>query len=195
MVRLKARDRPLTAKDLTFGSVKLPRALGGKHSGKFRDPVLMKTDGLPTYHFANVVDDYYMEITHVIRGAEWLISTPLHAELYKALGWKEPAWCHVGLLFDKEGAKLSKRDKAFNMEDMKQSGLLPEALANYLVLLGWSHPGKSDFKTMKQLETNVSGQTLPIMYVLTRNSSPSNLARGILRCPWENSTISHQSTP
>ncbi|RDI83433.1 hypothetical protein Vi05172_g6673 [Venturia inaequalis] len=149
VVRLKAKDKPLTATDLTFGKVKLPRA----QSGNFRDPILMKTDGLPTYHFANVVDDHYMEITHVIRGAEWLISTPLHLELYKALGWKEPAWCHVGLLVNTKGAKLSKRDQAFNMEDMKQSGVLPEAFANFLVLLGWSHASKSDFKTMEQLES------------------------------------------
>ncbi|TID18455.1 glutamyl-trna synthetase [Venturia nashicola] len=153
VVRLKAKDNPFTAKDLTYVSVKLPQASGGQQRGKFRDPVLLKADGLPTYHFANVVDDHYMEITHVIRGAEWLISTPLHLELYKALGWKEPAWCHVGLLLDSEGAKLSKRDQAFNMEDMKRSGVLPEALANFLVLLGWSHSDRSDFKTLKQLES------------------------------------------
>ncbi|QDS75866.1 hypothetical protein FKW77_001713 [Venturia effusa] len=153
VVRLKAQDVPFTAKDLTYGKIDLPRAMGGKHSGKFRDPVLLKTDGLPTYHFANIIDDHYMEITHVIRGDEWLISTPLHLELYKAMGWREPVWCHVGLLFGKDGAKLSKRQGSFNMEGMKQSGILPEALSNYLVLLGWSHPDKSDFKTMKQLES------------------------------------------
>lgn len=181
MVRLKAKDKPYIAEDITFGKIALPRAQGGKYSGKFRDPVLMKADGLPTYHFANVVDDHYMEITHVIRGAEWLISTPMHLELYKALGWKEPAWCHVGLLLDNQGAKLSKRDQTFNMEDLKQSGRLPEALANFLVLLGWSHSDKSDFKTMERLESEVSCTNLSITDALTAISSRSNSARQIPR--------------
>lgn len=195
VVRLKAKDDTFIAKDLNYGKVKLPRALGGKHTGKFRDPVLMKADGLPTYHFANVVDDHHMGITHVIRGAEWLISTPLHVELYKALGWREPAWCHVGLLLDHEGAKLSKRDKKFNMEDMRQSGVLPEALANFLVLQGWSHPDRNDSKTMEQLESEVCGKIQSMMDVLTATSSLSNLAREILQWPWENSNFFHQSTP
>lgn len=172
MVRLKAADKPYSTKDLTYGRVHVPVVSSRKQLGRFRDPILVKSDGMPTYHFASVVDDHFMEITHVIRGAEWLISTSLHAELYKAFGWKEPAWCHVGLLTDAKGAKLSKRDQLFNMSEMKESGILPEALANFLVLQGWSHPDKSDVKTTKQLEAEVSDYPLLTVAVLTTKSSP-----------------------
>jgi len=123
------------------------------------DKVLLKSDGLPTYHLANVVDDYHMGVTHVIRGEEWLPSTPLHVLLYKALGWIEsmPTFAHLSLLLDPSGRKLSKRnaDKhgipvfPFDWFDEKsgetwsgyrESGYLPEAVANYIALLGW-HPG------------------------------------------------------
>jgi glutamyl-tRNA synthetase len=154
VVRLKAANTPYKFRDLTYGHVRPQKAKN--HHSKFRDTILVKADGLPTYHFANVVDDHYMQITHVIRGVEWLTSTPLHIELYKAFDWIEPEFCHVGLLLDADGQKLSKRAKSFNMLSLQKSGVLPEALNNFLVLLGWSHPDKHDFKTLKQLENEVS---------------------------------------
>jgi glutamyl-tRNA synthetase len=193
VVRLKAAEKPYTYKDLTYGTVVLPKA--EKYRAKFRDPILVKADGLPTYHFANVVDDHHMQITHVIRGVEWLISTPLHIELYKAFGWAEPVFCHVGLLLDADGRKLSKRAKSFNMSEMKSSGVLPEALNNFLVLQGWSHPDKSDFKTLKQLETEVSDLSISILVILTPRSSPSSSAKEIRRWAWQSLIFFRQSTP
>jgi glutamyl-tRNA synthetase len=180
VVRLKAADTPYKFKDLTYGAVVLPKT--DKYRATFRDPILVKADGLPTYHFANVVDDHYMQITHVIRGVEWLISTPLHIELYNAFDWVEPVFCHVGLLLDTDGHKLSKRDKSFDMSQLKSEGVLPEALSNFLVLQGWSHPDKSDMKTLQQLESEV-GNCLPMsrLFILTPNSSHSNSAKGTQR--------------
>jgi glutamyl-tRNA synthetase len=122
----------------------------------FEDPIILKSDGLPTYHLANVVDDHYMQITHVIRGAEWLISTKKHLTLYNAFGWEPPVYAHVGLLLDKEGNKLSKRDKVFDLTEMQRDGVLPEALNNFLALLGWTNRStKTDFATMGELEEAV----------------------------------------
>jgi len=118
------------------------------------DTILLKSDGTPTYHFANVVDDHLMEITHVIRGTEWMASTPLHYDLYHAFGWTPPAFAHVGLLVDENKAKLSKRnsDLALDVRSMRQDhGVLPETLFNFLALLGWSNPTRDDVMDMQQL--------------------------------------------
>ncbi|KEZ45311.1 hypothetical protein SAPIO_CDS2114 [Scedosporium apiospermum] len=101
------------------------------------DFILIKSDGFPTYHFANVIDDHLMEITHVIRGAEWLISTPKHIALYDAFKWAPPEFFHVGLLTDNAGQKLSKRNHDVDVSSYRCRGLLPSALNNWLVLLGW----------------------------------------------------------
>ncbi|KAF9877904.1 glutamyl-tRNA synthetase [Colletotrichum karsti] len=102
------------------------------------DFILFKSDGYPTYHFANVVDDHLMEITHVIRGAEWLISTPKHIALYEALGWEPPTFAHAGLLCAQNGEKLSKRNHDIDISSYRDKGILPSALNNWLALLGWS---------------------------------------------------------
>ncbi|CAK3979049.1 Glutamate--tRNA ligase [Lecanosticta acicola] len=119
------------------------------------DTILIKSDGTPTYHFANVVDDHSMGITHVIRGTEWMASTPLHYDLYSAFGWEPPAFAHVGLLVDETKAKLSKRSNTGLVLDVKsmreEQGILPEVLNNFLALLGWSNPGRSDVLEMKDL--------------------------------------------
>ena len=118
------------------------------------DTVLLKSDGTPTYHFANVVDDHLMRITHVIRGTEWMASTPLHYDLYHAFGWTPPAFAHVGLLLDENKAKLSKRnaDVALDVRGLREDhGVLPETLVNFLALLGWSNPNKSDVMNMAEL--------------------------------------------
>lgn len=105
------------------------------------DQILMKSDGFPTYHLANVIDDHLMAITHVIRGEEWLPSTPKHVLLYEAFGWRMPQFAHLPLLLNQDKSKLSKRQSDVAVEDYLKQGYLPEALLNFVVLLGW-HPGQ-----------------------------------------------------
>lgn len=107
------------------------------------DQILMKSDGYPTYHLANVVDDHDMEVTHVIRGEEWLSSTPKHILLYRAFGWNVPEFGHLPLLLDKNRQKLSKRMGHVAVEDYIKEGYLPEAVLNFVALLGWN-PGKTE---------------------------------------------------
>lgn len=107
------------------------------------DQILLKSDGYPTYHLANVVDDHLMEVTHVIRGEEWLSSTPKHILLYRAFGWKTPEFAHLPLLLNKDRSKLSKRQGDVAVEEYRAKGYLPEALVNFVALLGW-HPGADE---------------------------------------------------
>jgi glutamyl-tRNA synthetase len=118
---------------------------------KIEDLVLLKSDGFPTYHLAVVVDDHEMKITHVTRGPEWIPTAPIHVQLYKALGWEMPIFAHMPLILSPNGGKLSKRDGAASLADFKERGYLPEALLNYLALLGWSLDGKTEFFTMDDL--------------------------------------------
>ncbi|XP_075980161.1 putative glutamate--tRNA ligase, mitochondrial [Anticarsia gemmatalis] len=100
------------------------------------DPVLMKSDGFPTYHFANVVDDHLMKITHVLRGVEWQISTTKHLLIYKAFGWQPPQFGHMPLIVNSDGTKLSKRQSDVKVEDYRNNGIYPLALVNYITLSG-----------------------------------------------------------
>ena len=118
---------------------------------KIEDLVLLKSDGFPTYHLAVVVDDHEMEITHVTRGPEWIPTAPIHVQLYKALRWEMPIFAHMPLILSPTGGKLSKRDGSASLADFKERGYLPEALLNYLALLGWSLDGKTEFFTMDDL--------------------------------------------
>ena len=104
------------------------------------DLVLIKRDGYPTYHFASVVDDHLMGTTHVLRGDEWISSTPKHMLLYRAFGWEPPVWCHLPVILAAGGGKLSKRKGAASVGDFRELGYLPSALVNFLALLGWN-PG------------------------------------------------------
>lgn len=115
------------------------------------DQVLLKSDGFPTYHLANVVDDHLMEISHVIRGEEWLSSTPKHILLYKSFGWKQPEFAHLPLLLNKDRTKLSKRQGDVAVEDYINKGYLPEAIINFIALLGW-HPGGDEKQEIFSLE-------------------------------------------
>ncbi|MEK7097639.1 MAG: glutamate--tRNA ligase [Patescibacteria group bacterium] len=103
------------------------------------DHVLIKSNGIPTYQFANVVDDHLMEITHVLRGDEWIASFPKNILLYKSFGWEAPKFAHLSLILNKEGGKLSKRQGDVAVEDYRAKGYLPESLLNFCVLMGW-HP-------------------------------------------------------
>ena len=145
------QDQPIWT-DVVHGAMGRNRA-AKRRSGNdtFDDAVLLKSDGVPTYHLANVVDDHHMKITHVIRGVEWLISTRKHVTLYKAFGWDMPAFVHVGLLLDEEGSKLSKRDLRYDLMSLKDT-VLPEALTNFLALLGWSHKERDEFFSMEMLK-------------------------------------------
>lgn len=115
------------------------------------DQVLIKADGYPTYHLANVVDDHLMKITHVIRGEEWLSSTPKHVLLYDYLGWEIPKFAHLPLLLNPDKSKLSKRQGDVAAEDYRDKGYLREALLNFVALLGWSMSDNKEFFTMDEL--------------------------------------------
>jgi glutamyl-tRNA synthetase len=107
------------------------------------DHILIKSNGVPTYQFANVIDDHLMEITYVLRGEEWIASFPKNILLYQAFGWEPPRFIHLPLVLDKKGGKLSKRQGDVAVEDFKKNGYLPEALINFCALLGW-HPKDDD---------------------------------------------------
>ena len=116
------------------------------------DQVLIKSDGLPTYNFANVIDDHLMKITHVVRGCEYLSSTPKYNLLYKAFGWQIPEYIHLPLILDEHGEKLSKRKGAASFEDLMKMGFLPEAIINYIALLGWSPDNNQEIFSLAELE-------------------------------------------
>lgn len=115
------------------------------------DQVLLKSDGFPTYHLANVVDDRLMQITHVIRGDEWMSSTPKHILLYEHFGWKPPTFMHMPLLLGKEGKKLSKRKNPTSIFYFRDSGFLPEALINFLTLMGYSMPDGKEIYSLEEI--------------------------------------------
>lgn len=115
------------------------------------DQVLIKRDGFPTYHFAVVVDDHLMGITHVVRGDEWVSSTPKHVYLYEAFGWQAPEYIHLPTVLNKDHKKYSKRNGDGMVEDFIEEGYMPEGLINFLALLGWSPDSEEEIFTMKQL--------------------------------------------
>ncbi|MBI2641546.1 glutamate--tRNA ligase [Candidatus Roizmanbacteria bacterium] len=119
-------------------------------SDNLDDQVLLKSDGFPTYHLAVVVDDYLMKITHVIRAEEWLSSTPKHILLYKAFGWDMPIYAHVPILRNPDRSKLSKRKNPVWASWYLKQGFLPEAVLNYLALMGWSHPKQIEIFNLEE---------------------------------------------
>ncbi len=115
-------------------------------NGQIDDQVLLKSDGMPTYHLANVVDDHLMEITHVMRAEEWITSTPKHILLYEAFGWEPPVWIHMPLLRNADKSKISKRKNPVSLNYYKDAGFLPPAILNYLAMMGWTMPdGREKF--------------------------------------------------
>ena len=116
------------------------------------DMILIKSDGYPTYNFANVVDDHLMGITHVVRGNEYLSSTPKYNRLYDAFGWEKPVYIHCPLITDEDHQKLSKRKGHSSFEDLLEQGFLPEAIVNFVALLGWSPGGEQEIFSLKELE-------------------------------------------
>jgi len=120
------------------------------------DPVLLKSDGFPTYHLANIVDDHLMEVTHVLRAQEWLASTPLHVIMYRAFGWQHPEFCHLPMVMGQDGKKLSKRHGATSIDEFRKQGYLPAALINYIALLGASYEEGKDYYTTEELAQRFS---------------------------------------
>jgi glutamyl-tRNA synthetase len=115
------------------------------------DPVLLKSDGFPTYHLANIIDDHLMGITHVMRAQEWIPSAPFHKLLYQAFGWEMPKICHLPMVMGNDNHKLSKRHGATSVREFKAKGYLPEAIINYISLLGWSYDDSREFFTLDEL--------------------------------------------
>ncbi len=123
------------------------------------DQILIKSDGMPTYNFANVVDDHNMKISHVIRGSEYLSSTPKYNLLYEAFGWDKPIYIHCSQVMKNATEKLSKRNGDATFEDLLKKGFLPEAIINYIALLGWSPKGEREIFSLSELinEFDISG--------------------------------------
>jgi glutamyl-tRNA synthetase len=136
--------RNIQVMDLIRGDVRVD-------SSTVDDQVLLKSDGFPTYHLANVVDDHLMEISHVIRGEEWLPSTPKHVLLYEFFGWEPPQWAHLPLLLNPDRSKLSKRTGDVAVEEYRRKGILPSALINFVALLGWHPTDDREVLTMEEM--------------------------------------------
>ncbi len=130
--------------DMVYGEITVPNE-------DMEDGILLKSDGMPTYNFANVVDDHLMEITHVIRGIEYLSSTPKYNLMYDAFGWERPKYMHLAPIMKDAQRKLSKRYGDANFEDFLDKGYLPEAIVNYIALLGWSPKDNEEKMTMDEL--------------------------------------------
>lgn len=145
VIRMKTPlEGAINFNDLIRGSVTIPYA-------NVDDQVLLKSDGYPTYHLANVVDDHEMKITLVLRGEEWLMSTPKHLLLYKYFGWIPPVYGHLPLLLNHDKSKLSKRQGDVSVSDYKEKGFLPEAVMNFIALLGWNAGDDNEFFTKESL--------------------------------------------
>lgn len=147
VIRLKVPlDEEIRFDDLIKGTIKIDTNI-------IDDQILLKSDGFPTYHLANVVDDHLMKVTHIIRGEEWITSVPKHILIYRALGWEVPEMAHVPLILNPDKTKLSKRQGDVAVEDYLMKGYLKEALINFIALLGWN-PGEgeeNEFFTMEEL--------------------------------------------
>jgi len=144
VIRLKVpRNKKIVVNDLLRGEIVFD-------SNMVDDQVLIKSDGFPTYHLASVVDDHLMEITHVIRGEEWLSSAPKHILLYQYFGWEPPVFVHTPILRNPDRSKMSKREGHTSLFWYKKEGFLPEALLNFLALLGWSHPQQKEIFSLKE---------------------------------------------
>jgi len=138
------REGTTTFHDELYGDITVDNA-------ELDDMILIKSDGYPTYNFANVIDDHLMGITHVVRGNEYISSTPKYQLLYDAYGWESPKYIHLGLITDETHKKLSKRSGHSSFEDLLDQGFLTEAIMNYIALLGWSPEDNNEFFTLEEL--------------------------------------------
>ena len=172
--------------DLVFGDITYDHRV-------LDDQVLLKSDGFPTYHLAVIVDDHLMEISHVIRGEEWIPSTPKHILLYQAFGWEPTAFAHLPLILNPDKSKLSKRQGDVSVEDFLNKGYLPEALLNFVAFLGWNPKTEQEIFTLQEMidqfdfsKVNKAGAVLDMnkldwmngLYI--RTLDPSDLAESLI---------------
>ena len=162
VIRFLIPEGQTVVHDLIYGDITYQNSV-------LDDQVLLKSDGFPTYHLAVVIDDHAMEISHVIRGEEWISSTPKHILLYQAFGWEPTLFAHTPLILNPDKSKLSKRQGDVSVEDFLQKGYLPEALLNFVAFLGWNPKTQKEIFSLEELEkefelTNVnkSGAVLDI---------------------------------
>ncbi len=145
VIRMKMpKEGETVFNDLVHGEIRIKNEL-------VDDQVIIKSDGFPTYHFAVVVDDHEMDITHVIRGDEWIPSVPKHLQLFKYFGWKVPQFAHLPLLLNLDKSKLSKRQGDMSVEDYAKKGYLPEAVINFIAFLGWNPGDERELFTLEEL--------------------------------------------
>ena len=138
------REGTTTFTDANYGEITI-------ENSELDDQILIKSDGFPTYNFANVIDDHLMEISHVVRGNEYISSTPKYTRLYQAFGWKEPVYVHLPLITNEEHQKLSKRSGHSSFEDLLEQGFVPEAIVNFVALLGWSSADNREILSLNEL--------------------------------------------
>ena len=154
VIRQKMPKEGVTiVEDLIYGKVKIDNSI-------LDDQILLKSDGFPTYNLANVIDDHLMEITHVIRGKEYLDQTAKYNLLYEAFGWEKPTYIHVAMVLGEDGNKLSKRNGDASFMDLYNEGYLPEAIVNYLSLLGWSPETNQEVFSMEELISNFNEERI-----------------------------------
>lgn len=179
VIRQKMPDTGSTSfEDAVYGTITVDNS-------ELEDQILIKSDGLPTYNFANVIDDHLMGITHVVRGNEYLSSTPKYNLLYKAFGWEIPVYVHVSTIITPEGRKLSKRLGDPSFEDLISLGFLPEAVVNFVALLGWSPGTEQEIFSLKELE-----QVFDI-----RGISKSPAVFDMVKLRWMNGEYIRKMTP
>ena len=147
VIRQKIKEGKTTFVDEVYGEITVDNE-------ELEDQILIKSDGLPTYNFANVIDDHLMEITHVVRGSEYLSSTPKYNLLYDAFGWNIPTYIHLPPVMKNQSEKLSKRNGDASFQDLIEKGYLPEAIVNYIALLGWSPSTNQEIFTLDELIKN-----------------------------------------
>ena len=145
VIRQKIREGKTTFKDVVYGEITVD-------NDELDDQILIKSDGLATYNFANVIDDHLMNITHVVRGSEYLSSTPKYNLLYEAFGWEIPTYIHLPAVMKNSGEKLSKRNGDASFQDLIKKGYLPEAIINYVALLGWAPKENREIYSLEELE-------------------------------------------
>lgn len=144
ILRMKVpQDKAIIVKDEIRGEITF-------ESKQVTEQVLIKSDGFPTYHFAVVVDDHFMKITHIVRGEEWISSTPKHVLLYDYFGWEKPLFFHVPLLRNPDKSKISKRHNHTSVSWYQEEGYLPEAILNFLALMGWTHPEEKEIFSLEE---------------------------------------------
>ncbi|KAK9455199.1 tRNA synthetases class I, catalytic domain-containing protein [Dipodascopsis uninucleata] len=175
-VRFKSPEQYPKVTDLLHGQLDLQIQVNFTDT-RYDDPVLLKTDGFPTYHLANVVDDHLMNITHVIRGEEWLPSTPKHIALYHAFNWEPPSYVHIPLLTSLEDKKLSKRTGDIGITEYAKTGIYPESLVNFVALFGWS-PNATQASNVQNSHASQSAGEYMSMNDLIRKFNLNGLTKG-----------------